>query len=85
LAGKVFLAPGYVRKLFKNQTGITLKDFVVGTRMKKACELLRRPDHKVNEVAHAVGYENVSYFCAVFKNFYGTTPGEFKDAYQTTF
>lgn len=84
LAGKVYLAPGYVRKLFKNETGATLKDYIVQTRMNKACELLRRPDYKVNEVAHAVGYENVSYFCAVFKNFYGTTPGEFKDAYQTT-
>lgn len=82
IAGKVFLAPGYVRKLFKNETGVTLKDYIVQTRMKKACELLRRPELKVNEVAHAVGYENVSYFCSVFKNFYGTTPGEFKDAYQ---
>ncbi|MEX2103825.1 MAG: AraC family transcriptional regulator, partial [Bacilli bacterium] len=83
VAGKVFLAPGYVRKIFKNQMGVTLKDYIVQTRMKKACELLRSPAYKVNVVAHAVGYENVSYFCSVFKNYYGTTPGEFKDAYQT--
>ncbi|WP_308638109.1 response regulator [Paenibacillus silvisoli] len=82
LAGRVYLAPGYVRKLFKNQTGMTLKEFIVQTRMKNASELLRQPERKVNEVALAVGYENVSYFCAVFKNVYGLSPGEFKDAYH---
>ncbi|SFT07474.1 response regulator [Paenibacillus sp. BC26] len=82
IAGRVFLAPGYVRKLFKNHTGMTLKEYIVQTRMKNASELLRQPERKVNEVALAVGYENVSYFCAVFKNFYGISPGDFKDAYQ---
>ncbi|REE81009.1 YesN/AraC family two-component response regulator [Paenibacillus taihuensis] len=82
IASRVFLAPGYVRKLFKNQTGMTLKEYIVQTRMKCASELLRQPERKVNEVAAAVGYENVSYFCAVFKSFYGLSPGEFKDAYH---
>jgi len=80
IAGRIYLTPSYIRKLFKNRTGKTIKDYIVHIRMRKAAELLRQPELKVGAVAGMVGYESVSYFCSVFRHYYGTTPGEFKDA-----
>lgn len=78
IAGQVFMASGYIRRVFKNKTGQTIQDYLINYRLKKAAELLLNTSSKVSEVAEMVGYENPSYFCTVFKDFYGITPGEYK-------
>lgn len=79
IASQVYITPSHLRRLFKNKTGQTIQDSILDVRMRQAAELLRNPAFKVNQVAKQSGYENDSYFCLVFKRYFGVTPGVYKD------
>lgn len=78
IAREVFLSPNYLGNIFKKYTGKTFNDYLCECRMKKAKELLKSPENKVNLVASEVGIPNTSYFCTIFKNTYGMAPGEYQ-------
>jgi len=66
----------YLRKLFLNQTGQQLVDYKHQLRMKLASELLKDKSLRLTEIAYRCGYSTQQYFCKVFKDFYGLSPGE---------
>jgi len=68
----------YFSKLFKEQSGETLADYINKTRIKKAKELLKEHNFTVNEVANKVGISDINTFTRVFKKYEGITPGKFK-------
>lgn len=78
IAKEVYLSPNYVRSIFKDKTGETILDYLTRIRMGHASELLKDRSLKVREIAHKVGYENVSYFCSVFQKHKGSTPNEYR-------
>lgn len=78
LAGKVYLNPSYLSRLFKRQTGMTLIHFINMTRMNKARELLLTTNMKVSDIASGTGYESPSYFNQAFKKFTGVSPLEYR-------
>lgn len=79
LADRVYLSPSYLSYLFKKYTGETYIKFVTGLRMKKAKDLLLRTNLKVGEIGNRVGYANISYFCILFRDFYGMSPSQFRE------
>lgn len=78
IAKNVYLSPNYVRTLFKEKTGETILEYLTRVRIRHAAELLKDKSKKIHEIAAAVGYENVSYFCSVFHKFKGTTPNDYR-------
>lgn len=74
LAGMVYLSPGYLSSVFKEETGINLNRFIRDVRMKKAKELLENTDMKIVQVAKEVGFSNNSYFARSFREYFGCTP-----------
>ncbi|MNC25625.1 HTH-type transcriptional activator Btr [compost metagenome] len=79
LAGMVFLTPSYLSKLFKQETGLTLTDYVIEIRIRKAKQLLKNaPDLKIHEIGAEVGYPDPAYFNKLFKKIVGLTPNEYK-------
>lgn len=78
LAGKVYLNPSYLSRLFKRETGMTLVHFINLTRMSKATELLATTNMKVSDVAARTGYESPSYFNQAFKKYTGCSPMEYR-------
>ncbi|WP_121812086.1 helix-turn-helix domain-containing protein [Mucilaginibacter kameinonensis] len=52
--------------------------FLKEKRLNKAKELLTTTDWPVTEIGLSVGFENVSHFVRVYKEFSGTTPTEFR-------
>jgi two-component system, response regulator YesN len=81
IAKEVFLSPNYIRTLFKDRMGETILDYMTKQRIQHASELLRDKSLKIHEISHAVGYENVSYFCSVFHKHKGSTPNEYRKKY----
>ncbi len=73
VAKELFLAPSYLSRIFKQETGKTFKEYLTEIRMKEAHQLLQE-DITVNEVAHRVGYHDASYFTRVYKKHFGYTP-----------
>ncbi|MBQ8640183.1 MAG: helix-turn-helix domain-containing protein [Lachnospiraceae bacterium] len=76
VAAAVFLNPSYVSRIFKKETGISLKDFILQEKMKMARILLKSTALPISIVAQRVGYTNFSHFSQVYRKIYGISPTE---------
>lgn len=77
IAASVFLTPEYAAKLFKKETGVSLRQYLTEWRIGKAKELLASGDVRISDVAAQVGFDNFSYFSTVFRKEVGCTPNEY--------
>jgi two-component system response regulator YesN len=80
LAELVYFNPSYLSRLFKQVTGVNLSDYVSEYRIKKARRMLESPEHKIHEVAEAVGFGSATNFARFFKKLTGMTPNEYREA-----
>lgn len=69
----------WLSREIKRRTGKNYTDLVQDKRMSQAAWLLKNTDKKVDDIAVAVGYENVSYFHRLFVQRYGQSPKKFRD------
>ncbi|SHO48315.1 response regulator transcription factor [Anaerocolumna xylanovorans] len=79
LAGHFSVNPNYFSTIFKQETGVTLTNYLKDTRIEKACDLLRNTHSSIHEIAQIVGYEDTQYFYRVFKKTLGITPLEYRN------
>ncbi len=79
MSEEVFLAPTYLSSLFKQDTGLTINQYLTKLRMEYAKSFLLDPKFKLYQVADKVGYEDAAYFARIFKNQIGMTPSEYKE------
>ncbi|MCD9026197.1 response regulator transcription factor [Cohnella silvisoli] len=77
IAGQLFLTPSYICLLFKNETGMTVNQYLTSVRMEMAKALIAQ--HKIHEVAKRVGYTDTKYFTKIFKKEVGWTPSEYRE------
>ncbi len=80
LAMMAFLSPKYFSRVFKEQTGMTLTEYVQGLRVKRACEMLEEGATNMAFVAHTVGYADYKSFLKVFKRITGDAPSDYRRA-----
>ena len=80
LAGEVGLSARQLQRRLKKLTRLTAAGFIKAMRLEHAARLLRERDVQVQEVAHAVGYEDASYFSKLFRQAYGAPPSEYAAA-----
>ena len=73
------MSEAYFSSLFKKTMGVSLIQYLIDVRVKRAKELLERTDLKVNEVAELVGYPDQHYFTKVFKRVTGENPTDYKE------
>lgn len=64
----------------RRKTGKTYTELVQEKRLNQAAFLLRTTERKVEDIALAVGYENISYFHRIFRREYGLSPRQFRIA-----
>lgn len=82
LARQFFINPNYLSRLFKKETGISLQDYLLQERIKKARFLLETTQLSVSEVHEQSGFSHSSYFSKIFKRETGMTPLEYRRALQ---
>ena len=68
----------YLCKLFHDQTGHTVANYALRTKIKKAKQLIRDNDMNFTEISDLLAFDNPQYFSRVFKRITGMTPSEFK-------
>ncbi len=78
LAENVFLSPDYLSRIFRQETGVSLSEYIIRCRMREAKRLLIETDKPVGDIAYQTGYANVAYFTKVFRERYGMSPGKFR-------
>jgi len=72
------LSRSYFCHLFHQTETVSFSNYLTSLRIRKAQSLLKESNLKVFEVANAVGFNNVKYFCFVFKKVTGATPSEYQ-------
>jgi transcriptional regulator GlxA family with amidase domain len=78
LAEKACLAPRTLLRRFKAATGRLPGAYVQAVRVETAKAMLERDRESVQRIANAVGYEDASFFRALFKRATGMTPIEYR-------
>lgn len=79
LADHVYLSPNYLSKRFKDETGLTITQYIMQVRIQQAKTILKNHfELKTYEVGDRVGYSDSAYFNRIFKKEVGLTPQEYK-------
>jgi two-component system, response regulator YesN len=79
---KYYLSREYLMRLFKQEYGVGIYEYVLRLRMEKAKELLADPRLKIQNISDMLGYKDKNYFSKAFKTYYGHSPSEFRQANQ---
>lgn len=80
MAEAINVTPQHLCRLFKKYFGTRPFDYLTRCRLQKAKELLISPANpSIKSVGFEVGYNDTSYFCAVFKEYEGISPTEFRN------
>ncbi|MNS43596.1 putative response regulatory protein [compost metagenome] len=75
---KYYLSREYLMKLFKQQYGFGIHEYMQRVRMEKAAELLSDPNLKIQEISEILGYRDKNYFSKAFRNYYDISPSEYR-------
>lgn len=78
IATHIHINKNYFCKIFKQETGINLVNYITELRLDKATELLNNTDKKIYEIAEEVGFQSYPYFCRTYKKYRNTSPTEVK-------
>lgn len=66
-------------RLIRRKTGKNYTELLQEKRLSQAAWFLRNSNRKVDEIALAVGYENISYFHRLFAARFGCSPKKYRD------
>lgn len=75
---KYFLSREYLMKLFKQQYGYGIHEYVQKIRMDQAKVLLDDQNLKILAISEMLGYKDKNYFSKAFRNYYGMSPTEYR-------
>ena len=79
LAKSMYISRTHLAAKFKQETGMTLTDFILGEKIAEAKRLLRYNDKSLSLIADYLGFSSQSHFTKTFKRFEGTTPREYRN------
>jgi len=79
IAEELHYDPAWLSREIKRRTGKNYTDLMQDKRLSQAMWLLKNTNKKVDEIAAAVGYENISYFHRLFAGRYGMSPKKLRD------
>ena len=77
LAREAALSKEQFIRLFHKQVGITPAAYIIKRKILHAQMLLAQQKTSVKQAAKSLGYDNISYFCRIFRQNVGMTPKEF--------
>ena len=82
LAKRFGISSRYIRKCFKEETGISCSQYMTSLRVEKAKEMLWLSAKTVTEIASLTGFNSSQYFNRVFQQYTGQTPLEYRNSWR---
>lgn len=83
LANKFFISKYYLCRTFKEITGYGINEYIHIHRIRKAKKLLEETDLSIAQIAASLGYESLTYFEKVFKNYMTLSPSRYRRTLNT--
>jgi YesN/AraC family two-component response regulator len=78
VAGRLFVSPSYLSRVFKQDMEENITDYIMKLRMRKAIEYIKNTNYKAYEIADKIGISDPHYFSICFKKFTGKSINEYK-------
>ena len=72
------LSPNYLHRIFSKELGLPINKYIIHTKLCHAQKLLLKTELTIAEIALECGFENIPYFCYLFKKEIKKTPGEYR-------
>lgn len=83
MLGNMFsMSPAYLGRVFIEQTGMKIIDYIAEIRLQYACEQLQSSNRRIKEIAETSGYLDANYFTKVFLRKKQMTPMEYRQKYS---
>ncbi|NQT60383.1 MAG: response regulator [Bacteroidetes bacterium] len=80
LSNQLAISPGYLSRIFKKHTNMTVLEYLMDLRVEKAKGLANSTDLKNYEIAENVGYTDPGYFSTIFRKITGITLSEYRQS-----
>ena len=74
LAADCGISPRHLMRSFKAATGMTVGDYMTGTRIRRAGDLLGGSSMPIKQIAHRCGFQSAAAFSTAYKRLTGMTP-----------
>ncbi len=81
LAATVNLSPSHLRRVFREETGMSLGKYLERRRIGAAQRLLADTSLKIEQISRECGYDSIYSFSRFFKNSTGIPPLQFRKKY----
>ncbi|ALR78056.1 helix-turn-helix domain-containing protein [[Enterobacter] lignolyticus] len=78
LAGDIGFSRSYTSRIFRQQTGGSIHEYLLTRRIKRSCDLLRTTSLSIDAIAADVGFAEVTYFITCFKKMMQQTPLQYR-------
>ena len=85
LAEYTSLSTSYLSRLFKQNLGVSISDYIREKKIEKAQNLLRFSDFTYVEIANYLSFSSQSHFIQTFEHYVGMTPKQYRSSkYKST-
>lgn len=81
ISKELHVSESHLRKIFKTETGMSLKKYCDTMRFERATSLLKSDYISVEDVAELVGFTNTKNFSTAFKKKYNMSPSQYQKEY----
>lgn len=82
LAEMFYINKYYLARLFKNQYGSSILNYVMDQRITQAKKMLRFTDKQIEVIGRDCGFEDANYFTRMFKKVEGSSPSEYRKLWK---
>lgn len=79
LAQYLGLDRSYLTRLFKSEMKISLKDYILKTKIDEANDLLKNTDLPINVISRSVGFDDPLYFSRIYKEKQKMSPKNYRN------
>ncbi len=81
LAEYTGMSSNYLSRVFKQNLGVSISDYIRQLKIEKATHLLKYSDTPIVDIANYFSFSSQSHFIQTFENFIGMTPKKYRDKY----
>lgn len=79
LAEALYMSRGYLCEKFKKESGVTLSDFILSTKIDEAKRLLLNTTKSISAIGEYLGFSSQSHFNNTFKKYVELTPKKYRN------
>lgn len=72
------ISPCYLSRVFRQETGMSIVDYIQKERIEAACNMLSYSDYTASQIGEYLCFANQSYFIRIFKKFTSMTPAKYR-------